>query len=249
MGASLLEQLETSAAAPAEHSAGMVQRVVDFLVRWEAYADALECLEAAARAGQPPLPALHAAALNGLGYPAAAVEVLERSLAQGPSLPATVALVELLHASGAVDRAGQELDELLARAQGLSRAWYLAVLVHLARGDFPAAQSALDRLVALAPESRYASLGALALHRAQGDVVTAAAYGAQALNRSARDEGLSVAELVQLRAFFQATDDPIRVRIINERLIARFNRDLVATRAALHGAEEAPAPQAAAPEA
>ena len=243
MGASLLKQLETSAAAPAEHSAGMVQRVVDFLVRWEAYADALACLEAADRAGLPPLPALHAAALNGLGYPAAAVEVLERSLAQGPSLPTRLALVELLHASGAVDRAAQELDDLLARAQGLSRAWYLAVLVHLARGDFPAAQSALDRLVALAPESRYASLGALALHRARGDVVTAAAYGAQALNRSARDEGLSVAELVQLRAFFQATDDPIRVRVVNERLITRFNRDLAATRAALHGGEEAAVPQ------
>ncbi|MCO5208491.1 MAG: RecQ family ATP-dependent DNA helicase [Caldilinea sp.] len=248
MGASLLEQLNTSAEAVGALPVELTQRVVDFLVRWEAHADALACLDAAARAGQPPLPALHAAALHGLGHAAAAIDLLERSLAQGAGLPVRLTLVELLLAAEAPERATHYLDDLLNRAAGLSRAWYLAVLVHLARGDFPAPQSALDRLVALAPESRYASLGALALHRAQGDVVTAAAYGAQALNRSARDEGLSVAELVQLRAFFQATDDPIRVRIINERLIARFNRDLAATRAALHGAEEAPAPQAAAPE-
>jgi len=237
MAASLLEQLETSTEALAAQPAGVRLRVVEFLVRWEAYADALACLAVAARVGLPPMPALHAAALHGLGDDAEAVKVLERSLAQQPGLPARLALVQLLHAGGAFDRATHVLDELLEQAQGLSRAWYLAILVYLARHDFPSAQGALDRLVTLAPESRYASLGALALHRAQGDIVTAAAYGVQALNRSARDGGLSVAELVQLRAFFQATDDPIRVGVINERLIEHHTRDLATVRAALHGAE------------
>ncbi|MCB0146325.1 MAG: hypothetical protein KDE01_01555, partial [Caldilineaceae bacterium] len=157
MGASLLEQLNTSAEAVGALPVELTQRVVDFLVRWEAHADALACLDAAARAGQPPLPALHAAALHGLGHAAAAIDLLERSLAQGAGLPVRLTLVELLLAAEAPERATHYLDDLLNRAAGLSRAWYLAVLVHLARGDFPAPQSALDRLVALAPESRYAS--------------------------------------------------------------------------------------------
>ncbi len=245
MSASLLEQLNASAEAVGAQPVDVTQRVVDFLVRWEAHADALACLDAAVRAGQPPLPALYAAALHGLGHAAAAIELLDRSLAQGAGLPVRLTLVDLLLASDAPERAAHRLDDLLNRAAGLSRAWYLAVLVHLARHDLPAAEAALDRLVALAPESRYASLGALALHRARGDVVTAAAYGAQALSRSARDEGLSVAELVHLRTFFEETDDPIRVSVINERLIARFNRDLAATRAAIHGAVAQPTAQPA----
>ena len=63
MSASLLEQLNTSAEAVGAQPVDVTQRVVDFLVRWEAHADALACLDAAGRAGQPPLPALRAAAL------------------------------------------------------------------------------------------------------------------------------------------------------------------------------------------
>ena len=53
--------------------------------------------------------------------------------------------------------------------------------------------------------------------------MTAAFNGAQALNRSVCDEGLSVAELGAAALSSRRRTIPSSVRIINERLIARFN--------------------------
>jgi Flp pilus assembly protein TadD len=175
MAPSLLANLALTPTQVAALPAAIVRRVVHFLLRWEAFADVLACLEQMA---QPPGDAasLRARALQGLGRhsrSAAAVAGAPPDTARpGDASGAGRAGA----GSGDPDQAQAHLAHALTPMRHLSRTWWLAVRIHLARGDDAAAQQAIQQLTALAPESPYLSLSMMARLRTRGDTVTATAY-------------------------------------------------------------------------
>jgi tetratricopeptide (TPR) repeat protein len=224
MAPSLLANLALTPTQVAALPAAIVRRVLHFLLRWEAFADLLVCLE---QMSQPPGDAalLRARALQGLGRTAEAQQVLQARLQTQPDPATHLALAELALEDGDPDQAQAHLAHALPPMRHLSRTWWLAVRIHLARGDDAAAQQAIQQLTALAPESPYLSLSMMARLRTRGDTVTATAYAVAALDADRRDAPLAVESLVELRAFFTATRDRIHLAEVETRLVQRFEQE------------------------
>ncbi|MBW7885711.1 MAG: RecQ family ATP-dependent DNA helicase [Caldilineaceae bacterium] len=233
MPASLLTRLALEPAQMAALPGGLRRRILRFLLRWEAYEDALACLDSLAAADQLAVQDLRADALHGLGDTTAAINLLWQRMRGREDVMARLRLAELLLAMGDLDRAASTVAPLAAQGAAVSRALYLQGLLLLRQGDSAAAESTFIRLARAAPESRYVSLGLMQLYRARGDMVRAAAHAVQALGADGRGDDLAVEELSELRAFFAATQDTNQVRAINQSLISRFDRELAELREGL----------------
>jgi ATP-dependent DNA helicase RecQ len=240
MTASLLTNLALTPTQVAALPAATQRRVVHFLLRWEAFADVLACLEPMAH---PPgdVATLRARAFQGLGRHTEARQLLQARLQTAPDPATHLALAELALASGDPDQAQAHLSDALTPMRHLSRTWWLAVRIHLARGDDAAAQQAIQQLAALAQDSPYLSLSMMAQLRTRGDTVTATAYAVRALDADHRDAPLAVESLVELRAFFTATRDRIHLAEVETRLVQRFEQERTALLADLPRTAGAPA--------
>jgi ATP-dependent DNA helicase RecQ len=227
MAPSLLANLALTPTQVAAMPAAIVRRVLHFLLCWEAFADLLVCLE---QMPQPPGDAalLCARALQGLGRTAEAQQVLQARLQTQPDPATQLALAELALEGGDPDQAQAHLTHALPPMRHLSRTWWLAVRIHLARGDDAAAQQAIQQLTALAPESPYLSLSMMARLRTRGDTVTATAYAVAARDADRRAAPLAVESLVELRAFFTAARDRIHLAEVETRLVQRFEQERAA---------------------
>jgi len=223
MATSLLDRLGLTTTQVTALPAAAQRRVIHFLLRWEAFTDALAILEQATHTLDDAL--LRARALQGLGRLAEAQRLLTTSLSAHPDPTLHLALAELALHAGDLDQAQRHLQNAEAPLHYLSRTWGLAVRIHLARSDDAAAQTALQQLTNLAPDSPHVSLSTLAILRARGDVVTATAYAVRALAADRRDEPLPIEALVDLRNFFASAGDRIHLAEVEARLVDRFTRE------------------------
>ena len=112
---SLLDRLALQPPQYAALPSDVCARVADFLLRWQAYGEALACLDALG-----PLSAVQleqrAAALHGLGRTAEALALLDQRRQQHDSLPAAIQRIRLQAAAGQVQGA-----LAAARAAGQSK--------------------------------------------------------------------------------------------------------------------------------
>lgn len=219
------------------------RRVLHFLLRWEACADVMACLEQMAH---PPGDViwLRAQALLGLGRTTEAQQMLQTQLQRQYDPTLALLLAEVALAGGDPEQALAQLTLALPSLRHLSRMWWLAVRIHLARGDDAAAQQAIQQLTALAPDSPYLSLSMVSALRTRGDVVTATAYAVRALDADRRDDPLAVEALVELRSFFTTTRDRIHLAEVEARLVQRFEQERAALLAALPHSAPSPQPDA-----
>lgn len=224
MTGSLLTNLHLTPAQVAALPLVLQHRILHFLLRWEACADVLACLD---QLVQPPVDALwlRAQALTRLGRIAEAQQLLRSYLQTQREPTLALLLAEVALASGDPDQALAQLNQALPSLRHLSRMWWVAVCIHLARGDDAAAQRAIQQLTALAPDSPYLSLSMMARLRTRGDLVTATAYAVRALGADRCDAPLAVESLIELRAFFTATHDRIHLAEVETRLVQRFEQE------------------------
>lgn len=227
MTTSLLTKILLTPTQVAGLPPALQRRVLHFLLRWEACTDVLACLDQLAH---PPGDALRlrAQALAGLGRTAEAQQMLRLQLQKQHDPTLALILTEVALASGNLDEALVQLTHAQTSLRHLSRTWWLAVRVHLARGDDAAAQEAIQQLTALAPDSPYLSLSMVSLLRTRGDMVTATAYAVRALDADHRDAPLAVEALVELRAFFTAICDRIHLAETEAQLVRRFEQERTA---------------------
>lgn len=225
MSASLLSQINSTPAQVAALSAEQRQRVVEFLIRWEAYPEALACIDGASRADTAHLLDLRAQILHGLGRTAEAIAALSTRLQQQDALPARIELARLYLAAQNTDAALQIAEQLTRGDAGTSPAWTLMAEVRRARGEVPAAEALYLRQLKAAPLSRQPLFGLMQLHWDAGNLVVASAYAIKALDLTRRTTELSVAEISRLRSFFHAVNDPNRLDQLNQQLYERFDRE------------------------
>ena len=109
---SLLDRLALQPTAYAALPSDACERVADFLLRWQAYAEALACLDALGTLSPTQLEQ-RAAALHGLGRTSEALALLDQRLRRQDSLPAAIQRVRMQAAAGQVQPA-------LAAAQSLA---------------------------------------------------------------------------------------------------------------------------------
>jgi len=220
--ASLLRQLALTPAQVRALPDDLRTRVVDFLLRWEAYADAQQCLgEENTNAALE----MRARAWRGLGRLQEAADLYQERLRRSVAPPTLVALAHLYIESGDFPAA----TGVIAALQNNSATAPLSTQVQgdlfLAQGQLDAAEQVFQQLAHANRENRQPFLGLVQVYERRGDLVNATAFAHKAIDRAARSIELSVPELVALRNFFQRTADALRVQQLNEQLIARFDRD------------------------
>jgi ATP-dependent DNA helicase RecQ len=240
--ASLLERLALQPTQYAALPSDVCERVADFLLRWQAYAEALACLDSLG-ALTPVQLEQRASALHGLGRTSEALAILDQRLRGHDSLPVAIQRVRMQAAAGQVEAA-------LAAAQKISvyplgPGTLLLGDMLLAAGDGEAAEAVFLRLMKDAPGSRQPLAGLMRVQQRRGDLVTASAYAMQALELAKRGPELSVEEMTELRNLLQATGDAHRVRELNQQLVARFDRELAEMQALLANARQLTPPAAA----
>jgi ATP-dependent DNA helicase RecQ len=220
--ATLLKQLALTPAQVRTLPDDLRTRVVDFLLRWEAYADAQQCL---AQDNTNAALEMRARAWRGLGRMQEAADLYLERLRRSVAAPTLVALAQLYIESGDYPAAAG----VIAALQNNNATAPLSAQVQgdllLAQGQLDAAEQIFQQLAQANRENRQPFLGLVQVYERRGDLVSAAAFAHKAIDRAARSIELSVPELVALRNFFQRSADALRVQQLNEQLVARFDRD------------------------
>jgi RecQ family ATP-dependent DNA helicase len=211
--------------------------VADFLLRWQAWAEALACLDSL-RTLAPAQLEQRAAALQGLGRTKEALRLLEQRVRTHSSLPAAGLLARMRLAAGEVARALEEARRL----PGAPGALVLGELL-LASGATDEAEAVFLNLHKDAPGSRQAIAGLMRVEHRRGDFVAASAYAMRALDLAQRGPELAVDELLAVRDVLQASGDAARVRELNQQLVARFDRDLAEIKSLVASTRPALPPQ------
>ncbi len=233
-------------------------RLLSLLLRWEAYAEALVCLEQLDVDRYVSFQDDKAEALLGLGRAAEAVTVMETRLAQRSSVPAQLLMARALLAAERMDDAHAALAALIERDYG--PAWSLRGQIHLAEDDgdgddaVDAAERAFLRHRQLAPGSRTPLFGLAHVAHRRGDGVTAVAYAVQAFTVDEGEYALTPIEIRQARDLFVLLNDANRSEEANALHAQRQAEEIAALRDLLDAADvpttspaARPSPQQAAP--
>ncbi len=254
---SLLDRLALQPAQYAALPSDTCARVADFLLRWQAFAEALACLDALGPLS-PVQVEQRAAALHGLGRTAEALALLDQRRDQHDSVPAAIQRIRLQAAAGQVQGAlaaarslaGQDAAPPTAQGSAwapaassaqrypLGPASLLLADMLQAAGDLAAAEAVYLQLMKDAPNSRQPLCGLMRIQQRRGDLVTASAYAIKALDLARHGPELSIEEIADLRSLLQATGDAHRVRELNQELVARFDRELAGMQALLANARQ-----------
>jgi ATP-dependent DNA helicase RecQ len=223
---SLLAQLAITPAQIFHLSANLRNRVLEFLLRWEAWPEALACLAELDTPNLVTLQDLQAQALEGLGRTDEAIAVMQQRLVQKDSATARIKMARTYLAAGETEHALALAQALATPYQTSGPSWSLLGEVHLQRNDLAAAETAFMQHQTLAPGSRQPALGLMRVHQRRGDVVTSAAYAVRAYTVNEGETALSIDMLRKLRAYFAETGDENRLRSADEQLAERFAAEL-----------------------
>ena len=237
----LLTDLKLTPAAIPGLPAALRNKLLYFLLRWEAYDDALACLDELAVDAYVSFQDMQADALDGLGRAAEAVAVMEKRLEQRVAVAARQRLVNCLLHAGETERALAEAEALVASSESTAYLWTLLGDVKLAAGDLAGAEAAYLRHRSLAPSSSIALLGLARLYAQRGEGVTSAAYAVQAYTVGEGEREHSVQFLRQLRDFFAENGDPQRAAEADAELARRFQEEIAALNLEMDGSPVAAA--------
>ncbi|MEW5987829.1 MAG: DEAD/DEAH box helicase [Chloroflexota bacterium] len=235
MAESLLAQLDVDGRLVAELPAKVRNQLLSFLLRWEQYQDALDCLLAINRPGLVTLLDMQAKALDGLGRTAEAVAIMQTRLEEKYSLSAQVNLGYYLLHVGNHQAALATAQEITRHSDAPAGAWSLLGEVSLLGGDLETAEAAYLRHLRMTPGSRQPLVGLMRLYEQRGDPVTAAAYAVRAYTVEEGQYDVQVYLLRQLRDYFARTGDPNHLTAVTEQLATRFQAELTEIKALLAG--------------
>ena len=251
---SLLDRLALQPPQYAALPSDVCARVADFLLRWQAYGEALACLDALGPLSPVQLEQ-RAAALHGLGRTPEALALLDQRRQEHDSLPAAIQRIRLQAAAGQVQGALAAARSLANQSSAsgpaspaspagppqrypLGPASLLLADMLQAAGDLDAAEAVYLQLMKDAPTGRQPLCGLMRVQQQRGDLVTASAYAIKALDLAKRGPELSVEEIADLRRLLHATGDAHRVRTLNQELVERFDREIGEMQALLANARQ-----------
>ncbi len=233
---SVLATLGLSPAQAPELKSDDRNRLFNFLLRWEYYADLHACLDILARRGRPlaSLLDLRVQALLGEGKPREALPVMQERLQVRDSLTAQALLAQVHLALADYAAAGRIVQAALQDNGDSVSGLELAGTVALASGDLPGAVEAYRRLQGLVPDTRAYLAGMMDIYQAQNDWVTATAYAVRVLRTAEEQErGLTVPQLRHLLRYFRASGDATRVADLLAELDRRHAEEIAAWQAQL----------------
>lgn len=210
--------------------------LVAFLLRWEHYAAARDCLEALAGPDEKRVTILDklARAYLGLGEAQRAAETMRRRNELRPSSTSLVLEGRALLATGDLAAARTIAGELLAEERPVLGAWDLEAEICLAAGDPDGAEKALARRERQQPETAGTALGLARVWQARGDDNKALLWARTALSRTEGAERTPGVKLLRLlEALYRATGQPAQARAMAARLDERRKEERQALREAL----------------
>ena len=222
----LLTDLNLSPDVVLHLSAQPRNKLLYFLLRWEAWDDALACLEFLPVENRATFQDMQAEAMIGLGRAGEALDVMADRLEISDSITAQQRLVNVLLAAGKTDDALAAARSLTKRSPATAHLWSLLGEALLATGDLPAAESAFLRHRSLASSSKQPLYGLARLYARQGDGVTAAAYGVQAYTLGEGERPHTVQFLRRLRDFFVEIGDADRSAEAEAELTRRLQEEI-----------------------
>lgn len=229
----LLPQLNTTATQVKRLPTRLRNRILHFLLRWQAWQEVLDCLDDREVQRLVSLQDLQAEALLGLGEVDNSTAILEARLQQRDGVAARNQLARHYLAQDASNHALTLAQALTTTNADYGPNWSLLGDVHLHRGDLAAADNAFLHHQKLAPNSRQPLIGLMAMHHRRGDGVTAAAYAVRAYTVNEGETPLSIPQLRLLHAHFVATGDVNRIAAAEAQLAKRFGEELAELRQTL----------------
>jgi len=223
---SLLTQINVTPAQIFHLSSNLRSRILNFLLRWEAWQDTLNCLAELDTPNLVTLQDMQAEVLVGLGRPTEAIAAMQKRLAQKDSATARAQVARIYLAAGEINQALTLAKALVEANPNAGPHWSLLGDVHLQRNDLAAAEQAFLQHQKVAPSSRQPAIGLMHVHQRRGDAVTAAAYAVRAFTVEEGQYQPTIAQLHELRAYFAATGDENRLRAAADQLAERFATEL-----------------------
>jgi len=220
----VLDEIGLTMAQVSQFRGGDRRRLLNFLLRWQHVHTLHACLDALVPLN-PKLVSLldlRAKALLAQGRPDEALPVMQRRIEQNASFPARALLARVHLARGDVEGARKIARALVEEREESAMAWNLLGEVELARGETEAALAAYRRLNELYPQSRAYLLGMTAIYQALDDWVTASGYAVRLLRLADEGSPLPVAYLHQLRDYFRASGEDMRVADLEADLVRRY---------------------------
>ncbi|MCB0105094.1 MAG: RecQ family ATP-dependent DNA helicase [Caldilineaceae bacterium] len=229
----LLSQLAITPQQVAQLSSQLRNRVLNFLVRWEAWQEALDALPRSQLKRLVSLQDMQARALLGLGQIEASIAALEARLQKRDGVAARNQLVRHYLAKGDGDHSLTLAECLIETNAEYGPNWSVLGDVHLIRGDVDAAETAFLHHHQIARGSRQPLVGLMHVHHRRGDGVTAAAYAIRAYTVNEGEFPLSIPLLRELHAYFVQTNDTNRSTAAEAQLAERLVEEIAALRLAL----------------
>jgi ATP-dependent DNA helicase RecQ len=210
--------------------------LVAYLLRWEHYGAARDCLEAIAGPNEKRVTILDrlTQAYLGLGQAQRAAETIRRRNALRRSISSLVLEGRALVAAGDLAAARAIAGELLGMDPPVLGAWDLEAEIGLAAGDPDAAERAMQHRERQQPQSAGTALGLARIWQARGDADKALLWARTALSRTERSGWTPGVELLRLlEALYQATGQPAQAKELAARLHQRREEDWQALREAV----------------
>ena len=231
----VLESLRLAPADVPALPARVRNSLVDYLLRWEEYDAARDCLEALAGPDERRVTILDRQALAclGAGQAQRAAETMRRRNALRRSSSSLVLEGRALVAAGELAAARSIAAELLGEEPPVLGAWDLEAEICLAAGDPEGAEKALQHREDQQPETAGTALGLARVWQARGDAGKALLWARTALSRTEGAERAPGVELLRLlEALYRATGQAAQAAATAARLQERREAEWQALREA-----------------
>ncbi|HRJ41595.1 MAG: RecQ family ATP-dependent DNA helicase [Caldilineaceae bacterium] len=224
----LLTDLKLHPSAVTSLPATARNKLLHFLLRWEAWDDALACLEYLPVEALVSYQDMQAEALDGLGRAAESVKIVEERIEMRDSIAPRQRLVYYLLHSGDIKQAQTEARRLVKKNETTPYLWSMLGETLLASGDLVEAEAAFLRHRSLAPSSKQPLLGLARLYQQRGESVTSAAFAVQGYTTQEGERPHTIQFLRRLRDFFAENGDPTRAAEVKAELARRFREEMIA---------------------
>jgi ATP-dependent DNA helicase RecQ len=229
----VLESLRLAPADVPSLPAKARNRLIAYLLRWEHYAAARDCLEAIAGPDEGRVTILDslARAQLALGQAQCAVETMRRRNRLRASPSSYVLEGQALVAAGDLVRAQAIASDLLGEDPPPLSAWDLQAQICLADGDPDGAEDALQQRERQYPQAAGTASGLAQVWQARSDLQKALLWARTALSRTEGGGGTPGVELLRLLgALYEATGQPAQAAEMVARLRQRQEEEWQALR-------------------
>lgn len=228
MANSLFDLLNLSVAQAVELDANGRRHLLEFLLRWEGFAEAQAVIYHLKAAGVSSIELLdqEAQTLAGCGQFKKAIRVMETRLRQGDDLFGWLLYGRYLLESGQMRKALRTANELTKAHQTAPGSWTLLGDVYRTRHKIEEAEAAYLHALEIEQEWPASQIGLMHIHHGRGDGVTATAYAVRAYAALDGLYPIPAEEFQQLLDYFAASNDTNWIRETSRRLQSEFDREL-----------------------